>query len=132
MRRMGEIYKYEFIEGFTMKKIVATVLVLICLFGILICLKWNVIFQKGNPIPYLIAASKITEENPYIEVEENIVISKNGECLKLFEDFEESFGVEYTEQAGSGYIFTDGNKNYTITSEIYWGKYKVWILPTNE
>lgn len=115
-----------------MKKIVATILVVICLFGIFLYSWWDVIFQKGNPIPYLIAASKITEENPYVEVDKNIVISKVGECPELFEDFEESQGVEFTEQTGSGYVFADGTKNYIISSEIYWGRYTVWTLPTAE
>lgn len=113
-----------------MKKIVATVLVIICLFGIFIYLRWDAIFQKGNPIPYLISASKITEEKPYVKVNKNVVISKIGECPELFEDVEGLLGVEYIEQVGSGYIFTDGAKSYTISSEIYWGRYIVWTLPT--
>ena len=39
---------------------------------------------------------------------------------------------EFVEQAGSGYLFTDGVSNYVISSEVYWGKFKVWILPKIE
>lgn len=115
-----------------MKKTVAVVLLLTCLLSVFICARWDAIFQKGNPIPYLIAASKISDENPYVEVEENTVISKRGECPELFEYFEKSMGVPYTEQAGSGHIFTDGMRTYTISSEIYWGRYTVWTLPAAE
>ena len=36
------------------------------------------IFQRGNPIPYLISAVQISEENPYVAVDETkgIYISK--------------------------------------------------------
>lgn len=114
-----------------MKKIIAVIAIaLTCLLGIFIYSWRDVIFQNGNPIPYLIAASKITEENSYVEVDKNIVISKIGGCPELFDDVEELLGVEYTEQAGSGYIFTDGTKSYTMSSEIYLGRYIVWTLPT--
>ena len=91
--------------------------------------KWDVIFQKGDPLPYLQAMVKINDKNPYVEVDKNIVISKRGECQALFEDFKEQHGLEFVEQAGSGYIFTDGTNHYTISSEIYWSQYTVWTLP---
>ena len=28
-------------------------------------------------------------------------------------------GIKFKEQMGSGYIFSDGNKDYLLTSEIY-------------
>ena len=39
------------------------------------------IFQRGNPIPYLISAIQISEKNPYLAVDETkgIYISKRGE-----------------------------------------------------
>ena len=89
-----------------------------------------VIFQRGNPIPYLIAAVQISEDRPYVAVdeEEGIYISKQGECPELFADFEEKMDVRFAEQAGSGYIFTNETDHYVISSEIYWGRYTVWML----
>ena len=89
------------------------------------------IFQRGNPFPYLISAVQISEKNPYVAVDETkgIYISKRGECPELFEYFQDEMGVKYVEQAGSGYLFSDGTQNYVISSEVYWGRYTVWTLP---
>jgi len=93
-----------------------------------------VIFQRGNPIPYLTSAVQISEKNPYVAVDETkgIYISKRGECPELFEYFCEQTGMEFVEQAGSGYLFTDGDRNDVISSEVYWGRYTVWTIPDIE
>jgi len=92
------------------------------------------IFQRGNPIPYLISAVQISEKNTYVAVDETkgIYISKRGECPELFDYFCEETGMEFVEQAGSGYLFTDGDRNDVISSEVYWGRYTVWTLPDIE
>ena len=92
------------------------------------------IFQRGNPIPYLISAVQISEKNPYVAVDETkgIYISKRGECPELFDYFCEETGMEFVEQAGSGYLFTDGDRNDVISSEVYWGRYTVWTIPDIE
>ena len=92
------------------------------------------IFQRGNPIPYLISAIQISESNPYVAVDETkgIYISKRGECPELFDFFCEQTGMEFVEQAGSGYQFTDGDRNDVISSEVYWGRYTVWTIPDIE
>ena len=89
------------------------------------------VFQRGNPIPYLRAAAHLSEEQPYVAVDEarGFYISKRGECPELFEFFQDELGVEFVEQAGSGYIFSNGTQNYVISSEVYWGRYTVWSLP---
>ncbi len=95
-----------------------------------ISFKWDAIFQKGNPAPYLIAMTKLSNGNTYVAVEgkDNIYISLNGECPELFEYYKKENNLEYVEQAGSGYLFTNGTENFVISSEVYWGKYKVWTL----
>lgn len=92
------------------------------------------IFQRGNPIPYLISAVQISEKNPYVAVDETkgIYISKRGECPELFDYFSEKTGMEFVEQAGSGYLFTDGERNDVISSEVYWRRYTVWTIPDIE
>lgn len=116
-----------------MKKSVGLVIVTgLIILLLLVSYKWDYIFQKGNPIPYLMAASKITENNPYVEVDKNIFISKRGNYTKLFEDFEDETGFTFDEQGGSSFIFTDGHNNYIISSEIYWRVYTVWKLPIIE
>ena len=61
-----------------------------------------VIFQRGNPIPYLAAAARISEKNPYVAVDEakGVYISKRGECPELLEYYQEKTGMEFVEQAG--------------------------------
>lgn len=51
----------------------------------------TVIFQRGNPMPYLSAAFRLSEKNPYVAVDEakGIYISRRGECLELFDFFQE-------------------------------------------
>ena len=90
-----------------------------------------IIFQCGNPIPYLIASMSISEQTPFVEVEKHngIYISKRGECPELFEYVKEKWNVNFVEQAGSGFIFTNGVDTLVVTSEIYWGKFTVWKIP---
>lgn len=95
---------------------------------------WSpVIFQRGNPIPYLIAATKITDDTPYVPVNvdggTSVYIAKKGKCPELFEYIEESYHVEFMEQAGSGYIFSNDVDSLVVSSEIYLGKYTVWQVP---
>jgi transcriptional regulator with XRE-family HTH domain len=89
------------------------------------------IFQRGNPLPYLAASIRIDERQPYIEVGNNsgIYISKQGDCPELFEYIQEHWNVELVEQAGSGYVFTNGIANLIVSSEIYWSKFTVWQVP---
>lgn len=91
----------------------------------------SAIFQRGNPIPYLIAATKISNEQSYVQVEgeEGIFISKRGECPDLFEYVEFNWNVELVEQAGSGYVFSNGIGYLNVSSEIYWRNYTVWTVP---
>lgn len=110
--------------------IVAAVIILIVIMGI-----WSpVVFQRGNPIPYLVAAIRISDENPYVQVETDsgadIYIAKRGDCPKLFEYIEESRNVEFIEQAGSGYIFSNGIDGVVVSSEVYLSKFTVWSVPT--
>lgn len=93
----------------------------------------KVIFQRGNPIPYLIASMSISEETPYVEVGKNtgVYISKKGECPELFAFVENSKNVEFVEQSGSGYLFTNGLDNIAVSSEIYWKYFTVWKVPNH-
>ena len=99
---------------------------------------WSpVIFQRGNPIPYLKAAMDIDENNYYVKVDVDdtnaiyISLREGGKCEALFHDVAYSKGFEFLEQAGSGYIFSDGKNRLVISSEIYLGKFIVWKVPTH-
>ena len=82
------------------------------LFTSIITSKWNAIFQRGNPIPYLAAAVKLSDENTFEEVEnmEGIYITKRGEKQDLFQMVQNTYDVEYKDQLGSAHLFSDGEK----------------------
>lgn len=100
------------------------------LFASVIIFKWDTIFQRGNPIPYLAAAVKLSDDNTFEAVEnmENIYITKRGENESLFTFIQDTYGVEYKDQLGSSYMFSNGEINYTVGSGIYWGRFTVWTL----
>ena len=113
---------------------IAILVAFVVLVSSVVYLNRAVIFQRGNPIPYLTAAARISEKNPYVAVDEakGIYISKRGECPELLEYYQEKTGMEFVEQAGNSYLFTDGSRNEVASSEVYWGRYTVWVLPTME
>ena len=92
--------------------------------------KWNAIFQRGNPVPYLAAAVKLSDDHTFEAVAgmEGIYITKRGDQEDLFRMIQDVYAVEYKDQLGSGYLFSDGEKNYIVGSEIYWGRFTVWTL----
>lgn len=112
--------KYFFITG----------AVTIILLTSVIAFKWDAIFQRGNPLPYLVAASKLSDDNSFVKIEntQNTYITKRGEKHDLFQMIEDTYHVEYHDQLGSGYLFSDGENNYIVGSEIYWGRFTVWSL----
>ncbi len=119
-------------ERKTKNKLIIAIAVFTGIISLLIFSSYfNVIFQRGNPIPYLLASMSISDETPYVEVGKNsgIYISKRGECPELLEFVEESRNVEFVERFGSAYQFSNGLDNLTIFSEIYWRYFTVWTVP---
>lgn len=114
------------------KKVVVTCTVILAILAVMIFLKKDAIFQRGNPIPYVTAAVRLSETNPYVAVDETngIYISKRGDKEALFQMIQDTYGVDYIDQLGSGYLFSDGEKSYIVSSEIYWGRFTVWTLPS--
>lgn len=111
----------------------------IYVFGIIIAVVFSVIFffdrygpaifQKGYPVPYIKAMMKISDETPLVKVKEGIYITETGEKQAVFDYIKEKYDAELVEQAGSGYIFSNGTDKLTVSSEIYWRKYTVWSIP---
>lgn len=108
---------------------------LACLLAVLLVLDiWGpAIFQRGNPIPYLTAALRLTTQ-PYAMVHDldiqDTYITLGYDCPELFEKIEKSRGVTFVEQAGSGWLFTTGADTLVVSSEIYWRYFTVWTVPT--
>ena len=74
---------------------IALLVAFVVLAASVVYLNRAVIFQRGNPIPYLTAAARISEKNPYVAVDEakGIYISKRGECPELLEYYQEKYGT---------------------------------------
>ncbi|MBQ3126455.1 MAG: helix-turn-helix transcriptional regulator [Clostridia bacterium] len=91
------------------------------------------IFQRGNPLPYLAAAVRLSDSHPYAAVDgaPGVYIARRGDCPALFAMIEEKWDAKLIDQAGSGYMFSNGAATFTVSSEIYWGRFTVWTLPTH-
>ena len=93
----------------------------------------NVIFQRGNPLPYMAAAAKITEDQPFYPVknsDSDTYISDLDLSDEEFIEFAENkLDSRFISQEGSVYVFSSGDKTVYVDSEIYMGKYKLWNFP---
>ena len=89
------------------------------------------IFQRGNPIPYLLAAAQLDSDTPFAEVGsgDGVYIAPRGECPALLEFVERTRHVTFVEQAGSGYLFSNGVDGLVVQSEVYWGRFTVYQVP---
>ena len=114
--------------------------------ALVLYLWWPVLFQRGNPIPYLLAISQLSEKRPYAEVEFDppvreygVYITKRGDCPEFISMIEKGQHVRFEEQAGSSWIFwvrprgesfvADGRDRLVVSSEIYWRYFTVWQVP---
>ena len=129
------------------KKIVWLIAALLLVLALALYLWWPVIFQRGNPIPYLLAMSQLSEKRPYVEVEFDppvgmyrVYITKRGDCPELISMIEKGSHTTFVEQAGSSLIFRtkpisgdwwfmDGLDSITVSTEIYWRYFTVWQVP---
>ena len=121
----------------TMRKrmVVACALAVVMLVVLILSLWSPAIFQRGNPLPYLLASAKINETVPYVQVNSSgnayVYISKRGECPELFDYIEANWSVDFEEQLGGAYVFTNGSSRLIVSSEVYWRNYTVWEVPNS-
>lgn len=128
------------------KKIVWLIAALLLVLALALYLWWPVIFQRGNPVPYLLAMSQLSEKRPYVEVEfdppsryVSVYITKRGDCPEMISMIEKSRHVLFEEQAGNTWIFwvrprgesfvASGADRLMVSTEIYWRNYTVWLVP---
>lgn len=124
---------YELGKRWYKRKIISLCIVAAALTAAAVCFAvyWRVIFQRGNPLPYIAGMLKLNSQNTYagvIDGEDIIYITKRNDYGDLHEFIEASYGVEFVEQMRSGYIFRSEHKKLILTSEIYWKYYTVWTL----
>lgn len=108
------------------------ILFLISVF-VIIGLNRQAVFQRGNPLPYLTAASKIDNERPFYPVKNSASDTYISHLRSSDEEFiefaENKLDSRFISQEGSAYVFSSGDKTIYVTSEIYLGKYKLWDFP---
>ena len=114
---------------------VAAVAAAVLLLAILVLSVWGpVFFQRGNPIPYIGAMLRLPGED-YVMVHDrsvsDIYLTRGYEHEALFRMIEETRGVQFREQMGSGWIFENGTDRLVVTSQIYWRYFVVWQVPTH-
>lgn len=119
------------------KKLVMVSIISFLLVILLILKNYSpIIFQRGNPLPYLKAAAHLDESHLYVEVDvrgPSLVyitsLHNNNRIDEILNDYAYDKGFEFVEQNGSCYVFTDGKNNLVIETEIYLNKYIVWTVP---
>lgn len=114
----------------TSKILAVSAVIVLITFAIFLEAKWDAVFQRGNPIPYLSAMVKLSDENPFVAVEDmdGVYVTRRGDKLAFFEMICDTYGVELQDQIGSSFVFTDGENIHAVSSEIYWGRFTVWML----
>lgn len=115
-------------------KILLAAIALFCVLCVVTIAMYSpIIFQRGNPIPYLWASTKLDDNTPYVQVEQTdsscVYITKRGVSDEVLNFFAESTGAELQERYGDTYIFSHGENQVIVESETYWKYYTVWELP---
>lgn len=91
-------------------------------------------FQRGNPLPYLVAIGMLNENEPCAMVKESEISSTYLTKLDDSEGFPEWIAKtrewRFIEQGGSTYIYEkkDGER-VSVASEVYWRQYLIWDVP---
>ena len=90
----------------------------------------GVIFQRGNPLPYIGKMFTLNNSSQYVRVfdDEDVYMTQIGNDDELIKYIEVTYKVTFTEQMGSAYIFDSNEYRIIVTSEIYWRYYQVWEL----
>ena len=124
--------------GVPMRKKVAKIVIIVLMctisfIGFFVYGNKDVIFQRGNPIPYVKKAVLLSEDKPYQKVfsDKEIYISKGREHHiksqdSLMEFVESKYDVIFVEQAGSGYLFQSKTHTVIMTGEVYLRYYNIW------
>lgn len=114
--------------------ILSTVLAVVIILTVLTIAYAPAIFQRGNPLPYLKAARvlRFAElENVKDDTRAGAVYMTrvSSDSSQIIWHLSEEYGMNFVEQAGSGYIFERSGLKIVVSTETLWGKYIVWDVP---
>ncbi len=112
------------------RKLLAAALFLVILVGAVIIFNKGVIFQRGDPIPYVSKMFSLNDNKQYSRVfdDEDIYITRKTDYDDFISYVESAYDVTYSGQLGSSYLFASEEKTLYASTEIYWGSYLVWEL----
>lgn len=113
------------------RHILISFIILVIAIAIMLNSYWLVIFQKGNPIPYLNAILKLNDNQTYLQVHDNnpnIFLTKRDNYDEFHRYIENKYLVSFQEQMGSGYIFSSAEKEIIVSSEVYMRYFIVWTI----
>ena len=99
-------------------------------FAALIIFNWGVIFQRGNPVPYIVRMLTINSANTYARVfaDRNVYITRLDNNDELFRHIENTHNAKFAEQLGSGFMFDSDDRRIIVEVEIYWRYFMVWEI----
>lgn len=115
----------------TARRVLCALALAAALLALLLFARWPAVVQRGNPLPYLAAALRLSDMRPFAPVpdEPGVYLVRRAERDVFLAAVSDRAGLRFLEQVGSGYRFTDGKTAYTLSSEVYWGRYLVFTLP---
>lgn len=121
--------KQRIVRGAVSSCIALLVVLLFALF----CSYGPAVFQRGNPLPYLRAMATLNRKQPFAEVPQ-----RSGEYISLLGEAAEAAVLMHIEaeydaiacdQHGRAFVFKRGEMRFYVMTEVYWGRFRVWVIP---
>lgn len=116
------------------KKALFSISLLFLAIGLFLLLFSPVIFQEGNPCPYIkgIAALTLGNEGPVkLSKPENTYLTKSAGGFDAIDAFLKNKGYGLTEQMGSGYLYNSPDGALVVTRREYSRFYTIWTITEN-
>ncbi|MFA5360154.1 MAG: hypothetical protein WC349_04325 [Patescibacteria group bacterium] len=113
------------------KGIIIFSLTLIIIFILATWLYAPVIFQEGNPVPYLKGAWQLNLSQKDIiklDVDGDRYMTKNRNGLGAITELMKSQNYEFVEQLGAGYFYKSSDKAIVLTRRQYSRFYVIWTI----
>ena len=113
--------------------IISTLIVTFLLFGIVIGMYGNVLFQEGNPIPLIKSIVELElNEDKFVRFSDDPIsyISKSKiDRENTIIEYMNEKDWTYKEQMGSSYFFTRGEEEISVPTRQFTRYYFIWKVP---
>ena len=81
----------------------------------------NATIWPSNPFPYFVGMFGLINNNSFSMVSENVYITRSEDREELIWHIENTHGVKFTEQLGTGFFFDSDKKHIGTVREIFFG-----------